>query len=919
MKKPILSLIFSLLLLLMNSTIAQTQGFLHTDGTRIVDEEGEEIIFRGIGLGGWMLQEGYMLGTSGAQHELEARIEALVGSAQKEEFYDTWLANHTRKIDIDSMAAWGFNLVRLPMHYKLFTLPIEEEPVPGEITWIDKGFQMTDQLLAWCKDNNIYLILDLHAAPGGQGENADISDYDPTKPSLWESQANRTKMIALWRRLAERYADEPMIAAYDLINEPNWGFQNHNSDPNGCAESQNTLLWQLQKDVTAAIREVDSNHMVIIEGNCWGNNYNGLPALWDDNLVISYHKYWNPNDQGAIQGMLNMRENRQVPIWLGETGENSNTWFTNAIDLFERNGIGWSWWPLKKLGYNNPLEINRNPAYQAILDHWNSGGPQPSSEDAFDGLMQLAEDLKLENNRFHPSVVDAMIRQPHSEEAIPFKLHPITSGDTSVIYPTDFDMGRHGIAYSDKEVENTTGNAGGQAWNLGFAYRNDGVDIEASEDEMSNGYNVGWTEDGEWLQFTVQVEEAGHYDLQIRTASISTTGKLLMTANGIPISQIVSLPNTGGYQNWQTTTIENVPLNTGTNRIRLEIITGGFNLSYLAFNGPENITGEQPLLLDAGGIHGENTIDFTFNDSFQEIPAGSEFKLTYDGIEVAVTDAYLKDGMDRIITLEAESPLVYGTEVLLSYLDTSIQTTNGTVLNTFLDEEVRIVLSDGFLPLTIPGRVETEDFAYNSGFEFEETTDTGGGTNAGYTDTGDYLDFLVFVEQEGTYRVDFRFASESAGGAMRLQLVEAGNTTDLTSVSFNATGGWQDWITVSRELQLPAGLQTIRLLSDASLFNINWLHFSFLPDGPTSVEEPIEALVKIFPNPVADTIYLSFPNQSQALSEVSVFNIEGIRQFSLRLEGSQLTIPVRNQLSKGQYLLVFEVDGQQVSKSFMVQ
>ena len=141
---------------------------------------------------------------------------------------------------------------------------------------------MTDQLLTWCKANNVYLILDLHAAPGGQGENADINDYDPSKPSLWESEANQDKMVALWKKLAERYANEPMIAGYDIINEPNWGFQNHDSDPNGCSESANTPLWDLEK-ITTAIREVDPNHLIIIEGNCWGNNYAGLPELWDIN------------------------------------------------------------------------------------------------------------------------------------------------------------------------------------------------------------------------------------------------------------------------------------------------------------------------------------------------------------------------------------------------------------------------------------------------------------------------------------------------------------------------------------------------------------------------------------------------------------------------------------------------------------
>ena len=108
------------------------------------------------------------------------------------------------------------------MHYDLFTLPIQDEPVSGENTWIDLGFSMVDNLLDWCESNNMYLILDLHAAPGGQGFGSDINDYDPNLPSLWESEENKNKTIALWGKLAERYSDEPWIGGYDLLNETHW-------------------------------------------------------------------------------------------------------------------------------------------------------------------------------------------------------------------------------------------------------------------------------------------------------------------------------------------------------------------------------------------------------------------------------------------------------------------------------------------------------------------------------------------------------------------------------------------------------------------------------------------------------------------------------------------------------------------------
>lgn len=151
------------------------------------------------------------------------------------------------------------------MHYKYFTLPIEEEPVAGQNTWLNEGFDRIDRLVEWCEKHGMLLILDMHACPGGQSS-GDICDYDDTKPSLWESEANRDKLVALWRKIAERYANEKCIVGYDLINETNWTLPNSNK-----------ALWDLFRRLIAAVREVDKNHIVIVEGNSYSNDYTGFP------------------------------------------------------------------------------------------------------------------------------------------------------------------------------------------------------------------------------------------------------------------------------------------------------------------------------------------------------------------------------------------------------------------------------------------------------------------------------------------------------------------------------------------------------------------------------------------------------------------------------------------------------------------
>jgi endoglucanase len=392
-----------------------SQGFLRTSNKQIVNGNNQEIILKGMGLGGWMLQEGYMMQTqdvANTQHELKAKITQLIGETGMEAFYDEWLANHVREIDIDSLAAWGFNSVRLPMHYNLFTLPIEQEPVPGQHTWLQKGFDLTDSLLKWCEKNQIYLILDLHAAPGGQGKDQAISDYDPSKPSLWESELNRKKTVALWQKLAERYANKEWIGGYDLINETNWEL------------SGNSMLKSLYKEITDSIRKVDQNHIIFIEGNWFANDFTGLTPPWDNNMVYSFHKYWTFNNQSSIQWMLDIRNNFNIPVWLGESGENSNTWFRECIKLLEDNKIGWAWWPMKKIGsISGPLSIKKTEGYETLLNYWKGQAPKPTIEFASQALMQLAENAKLENCEYHPDVIDALFRQQNTSESKSYKQH----------------------------------------------------------------------------------------------------------------------------------------------------------------------------------------------------------------------------------------------------------------------------------------------------------------------------------------------------------------------------------------------------------------------------------------------------------------------------------------------------------------
>jgi len=562
MNKYMKSKLIILLVILSASQTISAQGFLRADGKEIVNDNGP-ILLRGMGLGGWLVPEAYMFNMSAfadAGWEIRAKITDVLGTENTVEFYKLFRKNYITKTDIDSLKAWGFNSVRVPMHYALLTPKLQPD------VFLEEGFAILDSLLDWCKSNEMYLMLDLHAAPGAQSTGG-ISDSDG-QARLWTEPAYRTQTIALWKHIAERYKNETWIGGYDLINETAYDLG-----------AGNVLLRQLYIDITTAIREVDTNHLIYAEGNWYATDFSGLEPKWDSNMAYSFHKYWSTPNQSSFQYILDIRNRQNVPLWHSESGENSNSWFTDMIRVFEDNNVGWCWWTHKKLEtVVGPVSFPQPAGYQTLLNYWSGNGAKPSVETAKTILFQFAENLKLEHCKINRDVLDAMMRQPYDETSKPFKKHEIPGR----IYAVDYDMGNYGIAYNDLDYQKNTGNG---VWNNGWIYRNDGVDIEKCNDAVANtnGFNVGWTETGEWLKYTVETKQSGNYDIKLRVASLTSGKYFKLLINGVSAGGLKSVPITGGYQIWTTITIPGINIPAGMNEIKIQSLVGGYNLNYLEF------------------------------------------------------------------------------------------------------------------------------------------------------------------------------------------------------------------------------------------------------------------------------------------------------------------------------------------------
>tara|TARA_B110000438_G_scaffold298035_1_gene345456 strand:- start:908 stop:4156 length:3249 start_codon:yes stop_codon:yes gene_type:complete len=893
-----INLIF--LLLLFYSINLSGQG-LRSQGKNIVNQQGNEVILRGMGLGGWMLMEGYMMQSSDVadtQHEFRERLVDLFGVDKTNTFFDRWQENHVTRSDIDSLAAWGFNSVRVPMHYNLFTLPIQEEPIVGENTWLTKGFTMIDDLLDWCEANQMYLILDLHAAPGGQGANAAISDYDSDLPSLWESDQNKNKTIALWQRLANRYKNEAWIGGYDLLNEVNWGLPNNNG-----------ALRTLYQDITAAIRAEDTDHIIFIEGNSFANDFNGLTPPWDNNMVYSFHKYWSENSIESIQWVLDLREENNVPLWMGEAGENSNVWFRDAIKLFEDNNIGWSWWPMKRIEtIVSPYSIGFSEGYKNILEYWRGNAPRPSADEAFSIMMELANSTNSSQCDYQKDVPDSQIRQVSTDQTLPFTSHQIPG----TINMSDYDMGRNGIAYFDVDDANYQLSTGSfQAWNSGWVYRNDGVDIETNNDNLySNGYHVGFTKQGEWMNYTLTVLESAVYRMDSRIAALEAGGKFHLELDNEPITSILSTEASGEWDEFITQSFTDIVMEQGIHTMRLEFDgTTSFNISNLMFEKTGTLSSIDFTVLSAETDADGSRIQILVNQNIDKSTLASalqNFSLEVNGESREIIFITSQDDKQRAFYLTLSEPLIHSDQIQLDYSGNSILTSQGTVLEQFSQ---LVIVNKVPQLFQIPGKIESESYYYMFGIETESTTDTGGGFNIGYTNPGDYMDYLVEVAAPYEYDIKARVAAESNSGRVAFYIVSSeGVETHLLEMLFPVTQGWQNWKNTIGKIQLPAGNYILRIKVINGDFNLNWIEITY----PDSDEDGVNDVLDQCPN----TSIISFVDE-QGCSLVPI----PINNFTLRVENEACASSNNGRLfisatQTDNFTAILLFNGNEIAKSF---
>ncbi|KAH7140066.1 glycoside hydrolase superfamily [Dactylonectria estremocensis] len=351
---------------------------LKTDGARIVDSNGNAVLLRGTALGGWMLMENFMNGFPGRECQIRGALLKVLGKEKCEFFFDKFLEYFFTDKDAEFLASIGFNCLRLSLNYHHF----EDDMNPFVIK--EEGFKHVDRVIDICARHNIYTIIDMHALPGGQ--NQDWHSDNPTGyAAFWDHKHFQDRAVNLWEHIAKRYKGNPWIAGYNPMNEP--------------ADSEWTRLLAFYDRIVPAIRNIDPDHILFLEGNTFSMDFTGFDKVFS-NSVYAIHDYCGfgfPNRIGRYQGLqeqdayirrmydrkVAFMKEHNVPIWNGEFGpiyereEYNQDWevhnnerydmLDRQLSIYTSESIAWSIWAYKDINVMGMTYVSPDSAWLKLL------------------------------------------------------------------------------------------------------------------------------------------------------------------------------------------------------------------------------------------------------------------------------------------------------------------------------------------------------------------------------------------------------------------------------------------------------------------------------------------------------------------------------------------------------------------------
>jgi glucan 1,3-beta-glucosidase len=803
------------------SSIAPDEGMtmLKTDGTKWVKASGNPIHLKGTNLGNWLVQEFWMMGQGGNgvhdQCTLEAKLTERFGYDEKERLIKLFRDNWIKERDWDQLKAFGFNVVRLPILWNV----IEDEKNPRTLR--ADAWHYLDWTIAEAKKRGIYVILDLHGALGGQTPNDHTGCSGQNK--YWTNTEYQDRTKWLWEQIATRYKDEPAVAAYDPLNEP-WG---------STAEDMAVRVTELYE----TIRKIDSKHIVMLPSHYGNIEVYGDPVAKNmTNVAFELHPY--PGLFGDRPNDTHFDIHRD---WLkcGQTGTGGVCDWNTKLTALKTPMLMGEFQPWQSAGLELGGKIARATydiyaSYNWASTSWAyklvsvAGGQGKgtwgmvtneinTSLDTGVGLITKASTWDC--NNWDSSFANACAK----------KATTITAGGTGdktyyLVVKTGANGGANpDVTFDSISLKNTTTN----------------------EELLANG-NFGAS--GGWSELTIS--GALNFNYNSVDASKAPTGSdgavmhitrpdgVTGEINGALYQQITLkggqtynfsgvFKGNGSVNTWaEIYLIEDAPVagkDVVDNAGKVDFTTAPISEIEALFKS----YGEVGYDVNAGLAKWLVTSEH--NDVFDYPARPTNVKLVQTGNSVALTWAAVTGNGITYNVYRATSAGAKGTLVAEGLTTTSF---NDSGLNEdetyYYSVAAKNSIAEGYtsapantqlLFVAVPAKIEAEKFTAMSGIQTEASGDTGGGTNVGHFETGDFIEFKIKAETAGNYTIDYRLASQTGSTGFDVLIDDVVvDTMDLA-----ATGGWQTYITkTGKSFAMTAGNHTLRFRSIGKEWNINW-------------------------------------------------------------------------------------------------
>lgn len=385
-------------------------GFVRVNGNKF-DLDGSNMKFAGLGIGSWLNMEHFMLGIPTTDKQIRESFTEVFGKKNSDKFFDDFIINFCTEDDFRFLSETGINLVRVPFNYRLFL----DDNNPYQLK--EEGFRYFDKLIEMCSKYKIYLLPDLHAVPGGQNPDWH-SDNETGIPQFWHFDLFQEQMVFLWKSIAERYVNKEYILGYDLLNEP------------FLMPAEDGKLQGFYEKVTKAIREVDNNHIIFLEGDFFAMDFSAIKELRDEQTAITFHFYptvWEadlcdldyPRDkrreifEERFKNLLSGMTKFGRPLLCGEAGygiegdtlEHVLEMVEDTLDLFNKYEVSWTLWCYKDAKFMGVVYPDENSLWLQFVDEihkeWTHYGEMDMGKDVISDISnmfpgEVSDDLKYQ-------------------------------------------------------------------------------------------------------------------------------------------------------------------------------------------------------------------------------------------------------------------------------------------------------------------------------------------------------------------------------------------------------------------------------------------------------------------------------------------------------------------------------------------